>query len=391
MLTQILIQKCIPNYADTKNIQVRKSYGTLSSIVGIVCNILLFALKYIMGTLSGSISIISDAFNNLSDCAGCLVTLFGYKLAAKPADKDHPFGHGRIEYLTSMLIAVLILLMGFELLRDSVDKIMNPQPVTFRIIVLISLLCSIGLKLWMSLFNTHLGKTIDSSVMLATAKDSRSDVIATAVAVLALIASCFTDFPVDGFAGILVSLFILKAGYEIIRDTIDDLLGRPADAETVHKIEALVKAHDKIIDIHDLLIHNYGPGHMLGSCHVEVRCDEDFCVIHDLVDHIEKRIWEDMHISMTIHMDPIETDNALVNQCKGMMVQIIHGLDPNLSLHDFRMVTGDTHTNVIFDLVVPFDCIYKNMQLKEMIDSELHEMHPNYFTVITFDRQMVET
>ena len=391
MLTQILVKKCIPNYMDTKNIQVRKSYGTLSSIVGIVCNILLFALKYAMGTLSGSISIVSDAFNNLSDCASCLVTLFGYKLAAKPADKNHPFGHGRIEYLTSMVIAVFIALMGFELFRDSIDKIINPQPVIFRIIVLISLLCSIGLKLWMSVFNTYLGKAVDSSVMLATAKDSRSDMIATAVAALALISSCFTKLPVDGIAGILVSLFILKAGYEIIRDTLDDLLGRPADAETVHNIETLVKAHDRIIDIHDLVIHNYGPGHMLGSCHVEVRCDENFCVIHDLVDHIENRIWEETQIRMTIHMDPIETDNELVNSCKSMMNDIIRNLDPDLSLHDFRMVTGETHTNVIFDLVVPFDCIYKNVQLKDMIDSELHKLHPNYFTVITFDCQMVET
>ncbi len=391
MLTQILVKKCIPNHEDTKNMQVRKSYGTLSSVVGMICNILLFVLKYIMGILSGSISIISDAFNNLSDCASCLVTLFGYKLAAKPADQDHPFGHGRIEYLTSMVIAVFIALMGFELLRDSISKIINPQPVTFRIIVLISLLCSIGLKLWMSLFNTHLGKTINSSVMLATAKDSRSDVIATAATVIALIASCFTDLPVDGFAGILVSLFILKAGYEIIRDTLDDLLGRPADAETVHKIETLVKAHDKIIDIHDLLIHNYGPGHMLGSCHVEVRSDENFCVIHDLVDHIEKRIWEEMRINMTIHMDPIETDNEQINQCKKTMLEIIHHLDPNLKLHDFRMVTGGAHTNVIFDLVVPFDCAYKNAQLKDMIDTELRKIHSNYDTVITFDCQMVET
>ncbi|MBQ8514861.1 MAG: cation transporter [Ruminococcus sp.] len=390
MLTQLLIKKCIRNHADTKNIQVRKAYGTLSSIVGIVCNVLLFLLKYAMGTLSGSISIISDAFNNLSDSASCLVTLFGYKLAAKPADKDHPFGHGRVEYLTSMIIAVLIMLMGFELLRDSAEKIMHPQPVAFRAIVLISLLCSIGMKLWMSVFNTHLGKCVNSSVMLATAKDSRSDVIATSVAALALIASCFTDLPIDGFAGILVSLFILKAGFEIIRDTLDDLLGRPADAETVHQIEALVKAHDKIIDIHDLMIHNYGPGHMLGSCHVEVRSDEDFCAIHDLVDHIEKRIWEEMHISMTIHMDPIETDNEQINRCKNMMLGIIRGLDPRLSLHDFRMVPGETHTNVIFDLVVPFECTYKNAQLKAMIDTELHRIHPNYYTVITFDCQMVE-
>lgn len=391
MLTQILVKKCIPQYEDTANVQVRKSYGTLSSVVGILCNILLFVLKYIMGTLSGSISIISDAFNNLSDCASCLVTLFGYKLAAKPADKDHPFGHGRIEYLTSMLIAVFIALMGFELLRDSIDKIIHPQPVTFRWIVLLSLLCSIGLKLWMSFFNTTLGKTIHSSVMLATAKDSRSDVIATSATVIALIASYFTDLPIDGAAGILVSLFILKAGYEIIRDTLDDLLGRPADAETVHKIETLVKSHEKIMDIHDLMIHNYGPGHILGSCHVEVRSDEDFCVIHDIVDHIEKRIWEEMHIHMTIHMDPIETDNEQINLCKQEVLEIIHSLDPHLSFHDFRMVSGETHTNVIFDLLVPFDCAYKNAQLKEMIDTELHKIHPHYDTVITFDYQMVES
>ncbi len=390
MLTQMLVKKCIKNYADTKNPQVRKAYGTLSSITGILCNVTLFVLKYIMGTLSGSITIISDAFNNLSDSASCLVTLLGFKLAAKPADKDHPFGHGRIEYLTSMIIAVLIMLMGFELLRDSAGKIFHPQPTVFHPVVLISLLFSIALKLWMSAFNNCLGKTVESSVMLGVAKDSRSDVIATSVAVLALLLSPFTDFPVDGVCGILVSFFVLKAGFEIIRDTLDDLLGRPADAETVQRLETLVKAHERIIDIHDLMIHNYGPGHMLGSCHVEVRSDENFCVIHDLVDHIEKRIWEELHINMTIHMDPIETDNAVVNECKAMMLQIVHGLDAQLSLHDFRMVSGETHTNVIFDLVVPFDCTYKNAQLGEMIDTELHRTHPHYCTVITYDRQMVQ-
>lgn len=386
-MTDLLVRRFVKDYNNTENIKVREKYGALSSFVGIFCNILLFSIKYIMGSLSNSISVISDAFNNLSDCASCVVTLFGYKLAAKPADKDHPFGHGRMEYLTSLSIAVVIIVVGLELLKNSAVKIIHPEAVRFSVIALISLIVSICVKLWMSLFNTKLGKRINSSIMLATAKDSRSDVIATSAALIALIASVFTSLPVDGVMGVLVSIFVLKSGYDIVKDTVDELLGKPADSEITEKIRNIVKESPKVIGIHDMIIHNYGPGNMIGSCHVEVRSDENFTLIHDIIDSIERNIHEKLGILMTIHMDPIEVDNEQVNLCKGKVERIISKLDNRLHMHDFRLVTGETHTNLIFDLVVPYDCKYTDKQLKEEIDIQLKSEDMDYYTIITFDRE----
>lgn len=390
MLTRILIQRFISNADDTDSPAVRKSYGTLSSVTGIICNIILFILKLATGILSGSVSIVSDAVNNLSDCAGCIVTFFGYKLAAKPADKDHPFGHGRAEYLAAMLIAVMVMLMGFTLLKDSVQKIIEPEAVTFHTASLLALFFSIAVKLWMAAFNTKLGKRINSSVMLAAAKDSRSDVIATSAAACSLIASCFTDFPVDGYAGVLVSFFILKAGFDIIKDTLDDLLGRPADKEKVCCIRQLALAHEKVIDVHDIVLHNYGPAHTLGSCHLEISSEESFCAVHELADHIEKRIWEETGINMTIHTDPVEIDNQTARECREFILKLISGLDRGLSIHDFRLVKVNCRTCVTFDLVVPFDCTYKKEQLRDIIDTELHRIDPEFDSAITFDCEMTE-
>lgn len=385
-MTNLLVKRFVKDHDNVSDIKVRESYGTLSSGVGIVCNIVLFALKYAIGTLSHSISVISDAFNNLSDCASCFVTLFGYKLAAKPADKDHPFGHGRMEYLTSLTIAVVILAVGLELLKSSVEKILHPTDTVFSIVILVSLIISVAVKLWMSLFNTKLGKKINSPVMLATAKDSRSDVLATSAAAIGLITSAFTALPMDGIMGVAVSAFVLISGFGIVRDTVDELLGKPADHELTDRIRRMVTENERIIGIHDLIIHDYGPGNKLGSCHVEVRSDEDFSQIHDLVDCIERDICSELNVRMTIHMDPIEMDNEQVNSCRDQIRSIIKGLDERLHIHDFRLVSGETHTNVIFDLVVPYDCQYTDEQLKFYIDSELEKDDVNYYTVITFDR-----
>lgn len=385
-MTELLVKRFVKNHGDVTDAKVRESYGALSSGVGIVCNILLFALKYAIGTAARSISVISDAFNNLSDCASCFVTLFGYKMAAKPADKDHPFGHGRMEYLTSLTIAVVIVAVGLELLKSSVLKIVHPEDTVFSAAVLVSLIFSVAVKLWMSVFNTKLGRRIDSAVMLATAKDSRSDVLATSAAALGLIASAFTNLPMDGIMGVVVSVLVLFSGYEIIRDTVDSLLGKPADPALTEEIKAMALNSEHIIGIHDLLIHDYGPGNKLGSCHVEVRSDEDLTRIHDTVDCIERAIYEKLKVRMTIHMDPIETDNEQVNLCRERVRDIIKSLDDRLHIHDFRLVTGETHTNVIFDLVVPYDCGYTDGQLKFYIDSELEKYGENYYTVITFDR-----
>ena len=386
-MTKFLIQKFIKNPDDINNLKVRRNYGTLSSVVGIICNVFLFILKYIMGTLSGSISVVSDAFNNLSDSAGCMVTLLGYKLASKPADKDHPFGHGRMEYLTALTIAVLILIVAFELFRNSVNKIIHPEKLTFSLIVLISLLVSILIKLWMSFFNAFLGKKINSSVMLAAAKDSRTDVIATSATCIAVISSLYTNLPVDGIMGLVVSLFIFKSGIDIVKDTVDNLLGKPVDSDIVYAIKEMVGESDKIIGIHDLVVHNYGPGNMIGSLHAEVKSNEDFVFVHDMIDELERRIHRELNILMTIHMDPIETDNEQVNLSLDMIRNIILDIDPCLQIHDFRLVAGDTHTNLIFDIVVPYDCKYNNDDIKELIDKQLDKMEDTYYTVITFDRE----
>ena len=385
-----VLRRFVPNYESVEDPAVRKAYGTFSSVVGICCNVVLFLLKYVMGSLSHSIAIVSDAFNNLSDCASCLITMFGYKLAAKPADKGHPFGHGRMEYLTSLVIAVMIALMGFELLRNSVEKIIHPDAVQFRWLTLGALVLSIGVKLWMAWFNTRLGKKIRSSVMIATAKDSRSDVAATAATILALLLSLVTTLPVDGIMGTAVSLFILKTAFDIIRDTVGDLLGRPADAETVQQLKTLVLSHDKIEGIHDLILHNYGPGRTIGSCHVEVRSDSNFVEVHEVVDTIEREIEEKLKIMMTIHMDPIELDNETVNHYREMTQQVVEGLHQKLSLHDFRLVSGENSNRLIFDLLVPFECDYTDEELLEMISGELHRMDQTCSVSITFDRDFTE-
>ena len=380
-MVNFLIKTFIKNSENTENPKIRQKYGTLSSIVGIICNVLLFLIKYAMGTLSHSISIVSDAFNNLSDCAGCLVTLLGYKMASKPADKNHPFGHGRMEYLTSLIIFV-----GIELLKNSVEKIINPVEIRFSFAVLFSLVFSIAVKLWMAVFNAELGKKINSSVLTATAKDSKSDVIATSATLIALICSLFTALPVDGVMGLLVSVFILKSGYDIVKDTVDELLGKPADPEIINNIKEYVLKNDKIIGIHDLIIHSYGPGNIIGSCHVEVKSNESFTEVHDIVDSIEREIHNNLNILMTIHMDPIEVNDMLTNKCKKLVNNIIHSIDSSLDLHDFRIVSGESHTNLIFDLVVPFECKYSNEELKQKIDMQLSKENINYYTVIVFDK-----
>ena len=382
----LLVRKFVKNYNEVDNPKVRSAYGTLSSVVGIVCNIILFVTKFIMGTIANSISIISDGFNNLSDCASCVVTLFGYKMAAKPADKDHPFGHGRFEYLTSLIIAMVIMLVGFELFTDSVDKVIHPEEVRFSVVVLITLIISILVKVWMSVFNRGMGKKINSSAMLATAKDSANDVIATAATIVALVASIWTDAPIDGIMGIVVSLFILISGFGIIRETVDELLGQPADEELVSKIKEMVGENPYALGMHDLIIHSYGPGNLIGSVHIEVDGKGNIMEIHDVIDELERDIYEELNIRMTIHMDPVEMDNEFLNECKSMMVEIINELDSALSIHDFRVVSGPSHTNLIFDMVVPHECKLEEKYIKEYMRKKLDGKDRKYYTVITFER-----
>lgn len=388
-MTNFLIRIFIKQPDNTDSQKTRAAYGTLSSFVGIFCNIILFIAKYIVGTLSNSISIISDAFNNLSDSASCIITLFGYKISSKPADKDHPFGHGRMEYLTSLIISAIIVFVGLELFKGSLQKLLNPEEVKFSIAALVSLIISIGIKLWLSLFNTTLGKKINSVVMLATAKDSRNDVITTISALIALVFSIFSDLPLDALMGIFVSLFILKSGYEIIKDTVDELLGKPASPETTSKLYSMILKNEKIIGVHDMIVHSYGPSCTIASCHVEVKATENFVAVHELVDKIERDVLNEMNILLTIHMDPIDTDDENVQECKNMILEIIRNIDNALHIHDFRIVSGEMHTNLIFDLVVPYKTKYSSDEIKTMIDDRLSKFDHRYFTVITFDTEYI--
>ena len=390
-MTALLVRLFIKDRENISDIRVREKYGMLSSGVGIACNLLLFGVKYIIGTLSGSISVISDAFNNLSDGASCIVTMIGYRVAAKPADKGHPFGHGRMEYLTSLIIAAVIFLMGFELLKSSADRLFRPAEVTFGIAMVISLIASILLKLWMSAFNTKLGKKVDSPVMLATAQDSRNDVIATAAALIGLTASLFTSFPVDGIMGIAVSVFIIRAGFGIVKDTVDDLLGKPVDRELVRKIKDIVMADDRILGVHDLVVHNYGPGKMIASCHAEASSEEKFEEIHELVDSIERDIGDRLGIMMTIQMDPVDVNNKEAMGIKEALAKYASELDSGLSIHDFRMIAGGGSPTFIFDVVVPYDCKLKEDDIREGFHKYVCEHYgEGARNVITFDRDFAD-
>ncbi len=384
-MTNWLIKLFIKNPEDYQNREVRKQYGILGGVMGIVCNVLLFFIKYIMGSMANSIAILSDAFNNLSDSASCVVTMFGFKIAAKPADKGHPFGHGRMEYLMSLVIAALILLVGLELLGDSFGKVLNPEPVEFQWIILISLLFSIAVKLWMCLFNRKLGNRIRSSVMLATAQDSKNDVIVTSATVIALVGTLFTDLPLDGIMGVLVSLFVLHSGYSIIKDTVDMLLGQPADEKLVEELKDLVLSHDRILGIHDLILHSYGPGKLIGSAHVEVSANENLLEIHEQVDHIEQDIAEQFRITMTLHMDPVDLESKERTRCRKLVEDILDQKNPALSIHDFRVITHAGVTELFFDVLIPYGDPCTEEELQTYIDTELQKAG-TYRTRITFDR-----
>lgn len=380
-MTDFLVKKFVKNSGDTGNAEVRRAYSALSSVTGVICNIFLFLLKYAMGVLSGSISIISDAFNNLSDCGGCIVSFLGFKMASKPADRDHPFGHGRVEHLTSLILSVIIMVVGFELFKGSVEKIADPQPVEFSIVVLVSLVLSIGVKLWMSVFNAKLGKRINSVVLTAVANDSRNDVIATSGTIVALVSSLFTDFPIDGIMGLVVSAFILRTGIEIIRDTVDELIGKPVSPEIAENIRSTILSDSNIIDVHDLVIHNYGITKMIGSCHIGLRSDKDFKEVHEIADNMERSIQEKFGISLTLHTDPVDIDDTQTTKYRQMINAIAMSVNDGFSIHDFR-ISGN---KIIFDMIIPFDCGMSSSEIKKRIDAELQQNGCNYDTIVTFD------
>ena len=381
----ILINLFIRDSENVNSPRVRTAYGTLGSVTGILVNILLAILKYVAGILSGSISITADAINNLSDAGASIISLVGIKLSAKPADNKHPYGHGRLEYISALAVAFLVLLMGIELFKSSVDKIINPQPVTFSFISLGILAFSIFAKLWLGLFNKKLGKKINSAPMMAVMKDCFSDCLATGVAAIAIIVSVFSDINADGYLGIIVACFIFIAGFNILKETMADLLGKPAEKDFVDEITEKILSYDKIVGVHDMIIHDYGPGRKFASAHAEVPSNEDIMEIHDVIDLIERDILNEFNMIISIHMDPIVVDDEKINALRKMTSSLVVEISEEMSIHDFRVVDGPTHTNLIFDLIVPHKYSLSNDEVCREIENKLSKIDERYFAVITVE------
>lgn len=388
-MTNLLIRLFIKNGENPNSKKVRQQYGTLGSVVGIFCNVILFASKFIAGLITSSISITADAFNNLSDAGSSIVALLGFKMAGAPADDKHPFGHGRIEYISGLIVSMIIMLMGFELAKSSVAKIVAPQAVEFSVVSLVIMLAAIAVKLWMCLFNRKLGNMIHSATLKATAMDSLSDVVATSTVVVGMLISYFTGVVVDGYIGVIVALFILYTGYNTVQDTLSPLLGQAPSQEFVQEIEQKVLSYDQVVGIHDLIVHNYGPGRSLISLHAEVPCHIDILKIHDTIDIIERELKQEFDCEAVIHMDPIVTDDQQVNKTRQEVSVLVKMIDPSITIHDFRMVAGPTHTNLIFDVVVPHKFRLTDEQVVNTIRSGVKALHSTYELVITVDKNFV--
>ncbi len=386
-MISILSRIFIKNRGDSSDPAVRRAYGVLCGAVGILLNVLLFAAKSIAGTLTGSIAITADAFNNLSDAGSSIITLLGFKLAAKKPDRDHPYGHGRFECIAGLMVSFVILLMGFDLAKSSVAKIISPEAVDFSVLSVCILLGSILVKLYMALYNRSVGKRIQSVAVMATAADSLSDVCATTMVLASTLIARFTGVNIDGWAGAIVSLVILWAGYGAAKDTIDPLLGQAPDPEFVRHVAEIVKRYPEVVGIHDLAVHDYGAGRVMISLHAEVPASGDIMALHDVIDTIERELQEQLNCSAVIHMDPVSTDDALIASTRRLVQDRIHSqLGSEISIHDFRMVPGPTHTNVIFDAVVPYDFSMSEDQVRREIANLVRAIEGDYFAVVTIDR-----
>lgn len=388
-MTDLLVRLFIKNRDNTSDSAVRGAYGILASIVGIICNIMLCICKMLIGMLSGSMAIISDGFNNLSDAASSIIGLVGIKLSQKPADDDHPFGHGRYEYIAALIVAFLILEVGISCFKSSFDKIRNPEDITFSTVSVIVLVLSILVKLWLSFFNRRLGHRIDSKVMEATAKDAIGDVFVTSATVISLIVIRFTSLNIDGYVGCAVSVMVLIAGFNVARDTIEPILGEAVPAELCNKISSFVESYKGVEGTHDLIVHSYGPSKRMASIHVEVRNDIDFNYAHELVDRIERDMIHTNGIFLVIHTDPIDVSENVLKY-RNVVSEIVTSVDSRASIHDFRMVSGQSRTNLIFDLVAPFE--YKDDKKEALVaevSRKVTEYDSRFFCVITVENSFV--
>lgn len=385
-MVKLLAKLFIKDRNNTNSPEVRRKYGVLCGALGIALNVLLFVLKLFVGTVSGSVAVTADAFNNISDAGSSAVTMVGFRLAGKKPDPEHPFGHGRIEYISGLIVAMLIFVMGFELITSSINAILSPEKTELTLVSVLILVFSMLIKLYMFVYNRACGKKLDSAAMKATASDSIGDTAATLAVLISLIVSHYTGLMIDGYVGLLVALFILYAGYNAAKETIEPLLGLRPEKELVDEIEALVLSKEPISGVHDLILHDYGPGRRFLSLHAEVPMDEDILYMHDVVDNVEIEIFERFGIEAVIHTDPIDTRNPHLNEIKTTVKGLLDGFGENMRAHDFRIVPGQTHTNIVFDIVVPADSKTDIEALKLAVATAVAATNPKYRCVIRIDR-----
>ena len=387
-MTNLLIKLFIKDN-DISNLETRGKYGVLSSATGIVVNILLSIVKLFIGIIANSISIISDALNNITDVGSSVVTMIGFKISQKKIDKDHPWGHGRMEYITAFIVDIIILMVGFELLKSSIDKIIHPELPAVNNVTIIILVIAVLTKLWLFLFYKKIAKTIDSNAIKGNAYDSISDSISTLVVLISAVVAKLCGISIDGYASLIVSVFILFTGYKAIKETVDLLLGMKPDPEFIRDIEEEAKKYDMISGIHDIMVHDYGPGRKIVSFHAEVPADGDICKVHDIIDQMEQDLFEKFNCITTIHMDPIVVDNKEINDMRDFTEKIVKGLNPEFSIHDFRMTDGGKRINLIFDLVVPRDKEYDKEQIIKNIQQKIHEKDNKYYAVIKVETSYI--
>lgn len=386
-MTDFLVNKFIKDSTNIESTEVRTRYGMLASVVGIFCNVLLFSVKLTIGLILSSLAVTADAFNNLSDAASSIISFIGVKMAGKPADAEHPFGHGRIEYIAALIVSFLVIEVGFTFFKSSISKILHPEEISFDLVPFVILILSILVKLWMAFFNNKLGKRIDSKVMLATAADSLGDIITTSATVLSIIICHFTSINVDAIAGLIVSAIVIWSGISIAKDTLEPLIGERVPAELYQKITDIVESYDGIVGTHDLIVHNYGPNRSMATIHAEVPNDINIDVSHEIIDKIERDVKKDLNILLVIHMDPVEMRDEEVLSLREKTSRIVHALDPELNFHDFRVLKENEQRNLIFDLVIPDSYSEKDAnRVMHQLVSLLHEMDENVECIITLDR-----
>lgn len=390
-MTDYIIRTFIKDYYNVKDSGVRQTYGTVSSIVGIAVNVFLSLSKIVVGTIFNSISVMADGVNNLSDAGSNIISLIGFKISGKPADKDHPFGHARIEYLTGLVLGIVILLVGIELLKSSFNKVLNPEKTIYSLAMIIVLFISVAGKLWLSRFYFNIGVKINSATIKAASMDSRNDVFATSAVLASALISLVSGFEIDGYMGIIVALFILYSGIGILKDILNPLLGEMPDVELISMLEKKILSYEGILNIHDLVVHNYGPNRYFATVHAEVDAKEDILKSHDLIDNIERDISKECDVNLVIHLDPIITNDPEINKLRCSTGKIVRAIDEKLTMHDFRVVKGETHTNLIFDVLVPVDYDMQPSELVKTIERAVKKENESYFAVVTIDKNYVST